>query len=389
MGITATLSKSVAQVVSIASLQLMQKIPPESELNAFRFGLGVVLGLVYSLSKPTLPTIAKENIKWLIIIIATTIGFNFSVYNFYLKRMPIVTVLCTLQSFKIILTLIFAKIFLNSSMTVSKLVICLVTFAGTVLTVVPRLEMYLDSNPHEVQQVSNNGIMVNMTGDVFPYDVNNITSVLAYDVANVTADISRSTIDVINVTSDNVTLTLPNETCVSSEIREGGENNLTSMLIALSLIFVASMASVVELVVFAGTSVKEENLIMFSFWYYSGGAILSIIGTFAFEQPFIPETTGDKLLCLTHSVSVTAVVYLEFVAFQNLDANVYVIVSSIRLPLALILQMTVLKGVVAVRDLYMLIIGMVITAMATVVMAIYEYWVLQRQEKKEKNNDAE
>ena len=119
VGFAAAVSKSVAQVVSIASLQLMSQIKPDFQLNALRFGVGVLFSLIYLFSKWVPPFILKDNIKWLSIVSATTIIFNLTLYSHYLKRMPIVTVLCVHQTFKIVLTLIFAKIFLNSNISIT------------------------------------------------------------------------------------------------------------------------------------------------------------------------------------------------------------------------------------------------------------------------------
>ena len=69
--------------------------------------------------------------------------------------------------------------------------------------------------------------------------------------------------------------------------------------------------------------------------------------------------------------------YLDFVALQILEINVYTIISAIRLPLALVLQMTVLEGVVTVKHLYLLIIGMTIIILTSITMPIYEFLFLK------------
>ena len=145
----------------------MNQIPPDFQLNALRFGVGVLFSLIYLFSKWVSPLISKESIKWLAIVSATTIIFNFTLYSHYLKRMPIVTVLCVHQTFKIILTLIFAKLFLNSNISIAKCVLCLATVVGTVLTVVPRVQMYLDLPTSELEHISlenNNGTNLNEKG---------------------------------------------------------------------------------------------------------------------------------------------------------------------------------------------------------------------------------
>ena len=106
--------------------------------------------------------------------------------------------------------------------------------------------------------------------------------------------------------------------------------------------------------------------------------------TVTFETPFIPERMSDILLCFGHSVGALAVTYLDFVALQILEINVYTITSAIRLLLALVLQMTGLEGVVTVKHLYLLIIGMTITILTSIAMPIYEYLFLK--DKVKENN---
>ena len=132
----------------------MSQLPPDFQLNALRFGVGVLFSLISLFSKCVPPIILKDNIKWMAIVSATTIIFNLTLYSHYLKRMPIVTVLCVHQTFKIVLTLIFAKVFLNSNISITKCVICLVTFVSTVLTVIPRVQMYLDLPVSELERIS-------------------------------------------------------------------------------------------------------------------------------------------------------------------------------------------------------------------------------------------
>ena len=47
VGVAAAVSKSVGQVVSIACVQMMKQIPPDFQLNALSFGVGVLFSLIY------------------------------------------------------------------------------------------------------------------------------------------------------------------------------------------------------------------------------------------------------------------------------------------------------------------------------------------------------
>ena len=354
VGVAAVVSKSVAQVVSIASLQMMNQIPPDFQLNALRFGVGVLFSVIFLFSKWVPPLILKDNIKWLSIVSATTILFNLTLYSHYLKRMPIVTILCVHQTFKIVLTLVFAKIFLNSNMSITKCAICLFTVLGTVLTVIPRVQMYLYLPVPELEEVSfdnSNGINVQ----------DKCREILLNSTTNFTHSHGAGS---ENECDDN-----------------HSGNDVNSVMAAVGLIFAASVSSTVEQTVISGSAIRDENTVIFSFWYFIIGAIFSSTVTFIFENPFIPESISDILLCFGHSVGASAVTYLDFVALQILEINVYTIISAIRLPLALVLQMTVLEGTVPIKHLYLLIIGMTITILTSIIIPIYEYLFLKGKVK--------
>ena len=70
----------------------------------------------------------------------------------------------------------------------------------------------------------------------------------------------------------------------------------------------------------------------------------------------------------------------------------FVVMASVRLPLAFLTQMTVLRKVTYVEHLWMFVTGMVIIVISVVIMPIYEYIALIRKkdgnEKKEESENA-
>ena len=82
--------------------------------------------------------------------------------------------------------------------------------------------------------------------------------------------------------------------------------------------------------------------------------------------------------CFGHSIATCSGTYLDLVALQILDVNVYVIIISMRLPLAVVSQLTIFKGVIPVKHVYLLIIGTVMIMVTTIFMPLYEYWALKK-----------
>ena len=131
----------------------MNQIPPDFELNNLRFGVGILFSLAYFTTKRIVPKVAKENIKWLLAVAMTTICYNLTLYSHNLKRIPIVTLLCIHQTFRIFLTLILSKIFLKLDIPFTKCIICLITMVRALFTVVPKVEVYLDFNIGDVTKM--------------------------------------------------------------------------------------------------------------------------------------------------------------------------------------------------------------------------------------------
>ena len=354
VGVAAATSTILAQLGGIASIQLMSQIPPDFELNTLRFAVGVAFSTLYLLLKQTFPRISKENVKWLAVVSVTTVGYNLSLYSHNLKMMPIVTLLCVLQTFRIILTLLFSKVFLKSDISLMKFAICLITIIGTTLTVIPRVEMYLQSPCESCIHLKNNTNQhISSTGVNYSVGFSpgsNINYTSEYYVGN----------------SDNSNY--------------GNSNyGIVSFLVSVSVIFVAALTSTIEATVISGSPLRDENTVIFSFWYFIIGTIFSLTVTFIFEQPFIPDNASDILLCFGHSVGASAVTYLDLVALQILDINVYVIIITLRLPIALVLQMTILKSIIPVKHILVLGIGMIITVVSSITMPIYQYVFVERR----------
>ena len=352
MGVAAATSTVLAQLGGIASIQLMSQIPPDFELNTLRFAVGVVFSALYLLLKQTLPRISKENVKWLAVVSVTTVGYNLSLYSHNLKMMPIVTLLRVLQTFRIILTLIFSKVFLKFDISLMKFAICLITIIGTTLTVIPRVEVYLQPPCELCVHYSNNTSQHNSSTEINNYvefsPESNITYMSQYYGNN----------DYNNNNSN---------------------YGIVSFLVSVSVIFLAALTSTIEATVISGSPLRDENTVIFSFWYFIIGTIFSLTVTFIFEHPFIPDNTWDILLCFGHSVGASAVTYLDLVALQILDINVYVIIITLRLPIALVLQMTILKSIIPVKHILTLGIGMIITVVSSITMPIYQYIFVERR----------
>ena len=182
--------------------------------------------------------------------------------------------------------------------------------------------------------------------------------------------------------------------CVNNSISDTAVklSRVSVFLLAICYTIPAPFSSSVKSIIVSGTSLKDAHIVPLSFWYLSISSLISLIVTFAFEKPLIPDKVSDILLCFGHATSTSCLMYLKILVFQNLDVNMFVVMASVRLPLAFLTQMTVFRKVTYVEHLWMFVTGMVIIVISVVIMPIYEYTALIRKrddnEKKEESDNA-
>ena len=381
VGIVAVMGLYVAQVASIACVQLMDQQPPDFELNFLRFSVGVLYSIGYLSVRRMPPTIERQNIKWMFSLILTSIGYNLFLFSHFLKQIPIVTVMAVHQSLKIIFSLILTRIFLKSKMPITKLIICFVTLGGTTLTVIPKVLEYAHYDKlHSILMVQSTFNMSNAE------NANCSSNIRVMDVVDSKGGpLGQNT---AISTSQNYREELWSNNTISDTTEK--LSRVSTFLLAICYTIPAPFSSSVKSIVVAGTSLKDAHIVPLSFWYLSISSLISLIVTFAFEQPLIPDKVSDILLCFGHATSTSCLMYLEILVFQNLDVNMFVVMASVRLPLAFLTQMTVLRKVTYVEYLWMFVTGMVIIVISVVIMPIYEYIALIKKkddsEMKEEEN---
>ena len=350
VGISATVISCISSLAGIACVQLMDQIPPDFELNALRFIVGLLLSVLLLLSKKLSPKVRKENIKWIIAIGILIIIYNIALYSHNLKLIPIVTVLCIHGALKIILSLILSRIFLTEPISLVKCGVCLLAFIGSTFTVIPRVAIYFDWGI-DVKNVTPNDSTVPMTTSAFNY--------LALNSTRFGEEIQVFTLESTDSKSNHE------------------QKSINDFMIAVLFIFCASLTTTIQSLVLAGSPLKDVSVEVLSFWHFLFGTIISVSTTFVLEHPFIPKFS-DILLCFGHSFGAFGSTFFDMISLQNIDVNTIVIITTIRIPMALVASMTFLRDIIPVKQVYLLIIGTIITTLTTIILPVYEYWSLQK-----------
>ena len=349
-GITTGVLAAATQLGGIAFIQLMVQIPPDFELSVLRFGAGFLMSATSLIVMRTSPKVQKQSFKWLVGVEFFAIVYNLAMYSHYLKRIPLVTLLCIHQAFKLILSLILSRIFLRSTIPVAKCVVCFITLVGAIFTVVPRVEVYLDArNSHSGNTLETFVNGTNISGIAHS---KNLTSHLNMKYKHST--------------------TQNDDVIYRADITK--EKDVTEFIITIAVISCASFASVAQTILVGGSSLKDESANVLTFWNLFIGLAILLPTTFILEKPFIPDNLNDILFCIGHSFAAYFGTLFYFLANQMLEVNTLTVVTTVRLPLAFLAEETFLKDVVPVKRVYLLVIGTIITSLTTVAMPVYELW---------------
>ena len=360
-GVTMGVVGTLPQLGGVAFVQLLVQIPPDFELSILRYGAGLLLSALTLLIMRLSPRVQRENIKWILAIGVNMIVYNVGLYSHYLKRVPLVTLLCIHQAYKLVMSLILSRIFLRRTIPLMKCVVCLATFAGAMFTVVPRVEVYLDVKTPQ----RNSNASADMKIECVDFNTTN-TSAHTQDVVINNNDVYRN-----EVTYGNDVI-LHNDVihCSGTE----NESNVVEFIVALAVFFFASLASVIMSIIISETPLKDESVNVLTFWYFTCGLVFLVPATFILEEPFIPDNTRDILLCIGHALCAYFGNFFYVIANQIIEVNTLTVVTTARLPFAFVAEMTFLKDVVPVKRVYLLVIGTIITSLTTVAMPVYEIW---------------
>ena len=358
IGITLMVMECMSELGSISCLQLITDLPPTFELNILRFAIGFVFAILYLVFTWQVPHIERNLILWTVLGIMATFFFNLSLYNEYVKKLPIGAVFGTKFASYILLCAAATKIFLKEKLGWLKIVLICTTLVGISLVI---LSSFLPVQGKQQMEIRLDGVTYarNETVDVFtnekvserhpnisyPYLMSNGTSNESPNVwkADFQTDIDSSPVQKISV---------------------------QAIIISITLLICSQACGVTENLAISGTGLKDVNGIFLAFWYCLFGASLSLATSLVFEDIFIPDKNMDRLLSVTHCTTASAVTFLYIFAAKLLNPNVLAIVFSIQIPLALTTQMFLLKSVTPPVELWVLMLGLAIITISVFIMSI-------------------
>ena len=354
---------NISAISGIACILLMNKPPPDFQLNTLRFSVGLAFATLFLIIKRKKPKITRKNIKWLCFIAAVTVSYNFALYNHYLKNLTFVGILSLQSCFAVIFISILSRIFLKTNIQLTKYLIIITTLIGLGLTLASHYMAFM-SCPHISNAVNKNKNSSNIIDMHQDKDINNIAAHIITNNSN-----KRAMLRFTNNTQ------MPFE--ISGDVRC---NEISTILISIAILIAARFLGCMESIAVKGTGLKEESTVILSFWYFILGITVSAITMIVLEDPFFPATVTDLCLWFGHAVSASSVTYFDLLAVQNIDVSVYYITGTFKLPVSFLLQQTLLKNVTPNVNMYLLVSGMVTVFLCSLMMPVYEYLKLRRKD---------
>ena len=366
LGVIGALGYNISAIAGIACILLMNKPPPDFQLDTMRFSVGLIFASLFLVTKRKVPTVERKNIKWLCFIAAVTVSYNVALYSHYLKNLTFVGILSLQSCFAVIFISILSRIFLKTNIQLTKYLIITTTLVGLGLTIASQYTEFTKGTTKK----SNDDAWNNVIYKPAKLETNNtVNETITSNFSNATQLIEEETSISTNYTDSQFGL---------QEDNPG--TDYSTILISITILIVARFLGCTESITVAGTGIKDEDTVVLSLWYFIVGTVISAVAMTLFEHPFLPATISDLFLWLGHAVSASSVIYFDLLAVQNIDVNVYYITGTFKLPVSFLLQLTLLKNVTPNANMYLLVSGMIVVFLCSITMPVYEYLKLRRKD---------
>ena len=358
-----------SNVGGLACIILMNKIPPDFQLNTLRFIVGLTFALSFLIIKRMLPKVEKKNIKWLITIAVLNLFYNIGNYSHYLKVITFVGTRSLQLCAGIIFTLILSKIILKDKISNLKILVAVFIVSGVALTL--SAQSLVHSNCIQPRTISGfQNISLSPTTSVKNND-RDVGIHLDDDLTGNTSEIYDTVLHVRTALNNSAP---PNQTEIEKYVITTDIcHQVWTVVIAVIVISLGMLSGCMESITISGTRLREESPISLSFWNYIFGVTFSFGCHLLLEQTVIPDNTIDIILYFGHATLASGLTYFDIIALQHINVSLFYITSSLSLPLSFVLQLTILHNVSPSANMWLLVSGMIIVFVCALISPIYEY----------------
>ncbi len=421
LGVIITFLVCIFDATGISCLQLMEKLPPDFEINSTSFTLGLVCNSLYLLFKRKLPKFPKRKLVWLFALCVVFLTDNVCLYNHEASFLPLGSIGSLGYAFCIIYSVILSRIFLKEKVTCHKGVAVLITLTGLVFTIMAHVPRFGNNRDTDSNVQCLNGDHNNLTNTLNTvYNTSHLQDkgFHSNDVNALLKDLNLTSNSYLNLSKQSyLTETHSNQERTSynqleniSSVVEKSHNNsmkdiaessdlhhtecidpstghhssFWSQFVSMSLLAIACLCSSLETVMLSGSRLKNESPPVLGFYIFLMGTLFLLPATFLIEEPILPVNSTDFLYLLGHAISSAGLTFCYIIAAQLLMPMVLSIIESFGIPLMFCVQMGFLQSVSKPTNIWLQVTGILLVFSMTVALPIMEYRQLKEVAKQDR-----
>ena len=323
----------IFMVISIVSVQLLERRIPDFELNAARCALPFLLSIIVILTRRQLPVIAREE------IVSTTwysiLSFICSVTLYVASSLlPVSSVQSVSQTSNIVSGIILFYLFLEDRPTLQVWISTLMCTGGVLLVIQPSFIF------HHTTPAGNYSTIPLLSRGI---NGNSETTDLLNGLNSISAD----------------------------------QNHIVYTLLQImkySLPVANGLSMTIDIVVVKKRPYLSENITEVLFWCFLSNTVLSFVVMFIWETPVLPSNWFDTLLVSLHCLAYVFIWPLYLYTVKQISGNAFVLISCMTIVILLTAQYTVLSSILPGNRNWMEVMGVILVFVGSTLVSIIEIW---------------
>ncbi len=351
--------------------------------------MGSLIAGTYFLVKRQVPTIEKSQAGWVILGAVAVYFYSVTLYNEYVKELPLAAVIGIEQAFYILLLALATRIVLKEELSRFIITVIFVTFIGISLVLTSAF-LVPESDKLQIEALNYEKDLVSLFGESSNQPFNgkdeqslNLSGTEERDKNlgnassvywNIKEKWSLFTVNELpNKTDSRTTVNGTNMT--PYEVNNDGSTQYSwfRVVVEVALLFSCVFCETIENLAISATPLKDVSSMSIAFWQCVLGLISTSITSLIFEDIFIPQSSMDKFYCILQAMFATGVTFLYIIASQLVEPSVLAIVFTLHIPMAILIETFLLQSVTPPTNTWLLISGLIIITLAVFTISIRKF----------------
>ena len=320
----------ICMVISIVSVQLLERRIPDFELNAARCALPFLLSTIFMVARRTLPLIARTEIFSTSLYSLLSFICSVSLY-IAATLLPVSSVQSVSQASNILSGVILFYLFLDDKPTLPVLISVLMCVCGVLLVIQPSFIFH-----HKTPS-------------------------------------GNSAIQLLSSEVNGNHKTTESSTGLSS--MSTGHDHIVYILFQIlkySLPVANGLSMTTDIVVVKKRPYLSEHITEVLFWCFLSNTVLSLVVMFIWENPMLPSNWFDTMLVSLHSFAYVFIWPLYLYSVKHISGNTFVLISCTTIVILLGAQYTVLSSILPGNRNWMELVGVVLVLVGSTLVSIVE-----------------